>query len=486
MRQIWKSMLAITMAVVTMMPATAFAATHDTIEDYSSDTATLTVGKILTVNQAGKFPSKSDYTFDIEAVKAWDNANTLATGKGAAIAASDMPMPASSGKAHHSVTNSGTEAFITVGDFLGTANTSRTDTDTSKLRTTDVNIRFSKAGYYMYKITERYDRANKVPGVTYDDNDYYAIVYVCNKTDANGNTIDGVYVHDITSFRNDPESDVQPDLSDIANVTDNGGVEAVENSYDNFAKVGKSESTPGNDETTGLPTGPDKLETYKFWNGQTTHDVVITNNVTGNLGDRSKEFEYEIKLSGLEQNVSYSTDIDADEKTDKNHTSSGVEMIAGSKGSVNTDSMKFTSDSNGEAVFTVKLRDDEVFVMNALPVLAKYTVTEGASDHIASYAISSTREDTAVISKAADSNSMDNKSLATSTETVNSSAEGDNDGTVTVAFNNHRNIATITGVPYYGDAFFAFGMLFIIGALVLTVMKRAERYSIDDGEDNIN
>lgn len=482
MNKIWKSMLALTMVAVTMLPNTAFAATHDTIEDNSSDTATITVGKVLTVNQGGKFPSLSDYRFSIEAVKGWDNANVLATENGKAISAGDMPMPSNSNTSHHTVTVSGTDADILVGDFLGATNTNRADTDTSKLRTTDLNIRFSKAGYYMYRISEQYDAANKIPGVTYDDNDYYVLVYVCNKTDENGNTIDGVYVHDITSFRNDPESDKQPDLSDIANVTDNGGVAAVENTYENFDKVGKSENTPGTDPETGIPTGPNKLEAYKFWNSQATHDVVVTNNVTGNLGDRTKEFEFEVKLSGLEKGATYTTDVDAAEKTEKKHTSADVEMIEGAKGSVNAQARTFTADESGECVFTVKLKDDEVFVMNALPATSKYQITEGATDHIASYGISSTREDTAVISNTSAANNKDNTTLATAVETVDGAGADEDDGTVTVAFNNLRNIATITGVPYYGNSAFIMGMFLALCALMAVTYKRHGRYSMEDGE----
>lgn len=490
MKRICKSMLAVTMAMVTVLPTMTYAATHDVIEDVSSDTATVTLGKVLTVNQSGKFPNLQDFNFEIEAIKGWDNANASASGHGNDISASVMPMPTGSNTQHHKITVDGSKATVSVGDFTTSQSTTDVaDTNKEKLRTTDMNIKFSRAGYYLYRITEKYDASAKVPGVAYDDNNYYVVVYVCNKTDELGNTVEGVYVHDITSFRNDPDTDVQPDLSDIANVTDNGGVNAIENTYENFAKVGKSERTPGTDSETGLPTGPNKLEAYRFWNDQTTHDIVITNNVTGNLGDLTKEFEFEVKISGLEKNKTYSTDVDAEEKTDKNHTSQSVEMIAGSKGTVNSDNMTFTSDENGDAIFTVKLTDDEIFVMNAIPGAATYQVTEAASDHIASYEVLTTREDSAVIENVEAANTMDNTSLATAVEVVDgvSNVDGrinneDNDGTITVAFNNHRNLATITGVPYYGNGIFMFGLFAILSMLIAFALWKYDERSFEDYE----
>ena len=291
-------MLALAMAFPSM--ALAESGRADPIQNVSNDTATIYIGKVLTVAQDNKFPTVTDFNFRLEAVKAWDNANVSTAVSGKDISVADMPLPAPVSADHKKVTVTGTgTAEIQVGNFAGDPNTSVADTAREKYRSVPVNIKFTKAGYYMYKITELSSVPDSIPGMAYDNNSYYAVVYVCNKTDDQGNTIPGVYVHDITSYRNNPDTDVQPDLSDIQNVEDNSGNPAAANEYPNFEKVGKTHDEPGTDDKTGNPVGPNKLEAYRFFNDQTTHDVVVTNNVTGNLGDITKEFEYTVTLSGL-------------------------------------------------------------------------------------------------------------------------------------------------------------------------------------------
>lgn len=466
---------AVFMLIMIMIPSSVFAIQQiSTTEDNSSDTATFYLGKVLTVSQDNKFPAIRDFSFEIEAVKAWDNANVDTTKSGSDIPASEMPVPTATNTDHHKVVVNGTKSTVTVGDFSGSANTDKADTSKEKFRVTPVSIKFSKAGYYMYKVSETESTPANIPGVQYDDSSYYMVVYVCNKTDSDGNTLEGVYVHDITSFRNKPGTDVQPNLTDIQNITDNDNKAASDNTYENYEKTGKSDPEPGNDPETGLPTGPDKLEAYKFWNDQTTHDVVITNNVTGNLGDITKEFKMTVTLKGLEPGVTYTTDIPAEYKTEKKETSDTAELVSASKGVVNSLGKTFTADNAGEAEFLIKLADEEVFVMNALPAGATYKVEEHASDHIASYDVSST-SDSAVIAKGSDANTSDQKSLATSDETVDSVSNvtgrkqnENNDETVTVAFNNHRNLVTITGLPYYGDFTYVLAILIIAAALLMT------------------
>ena len=72
------------------------AATHDAVEDVSSDTASIVMSKILTVNQKGQFPGLADAHYQLEAVKAFDNANEDAGASGKTIPAANMPMPAAS------------------------------------------------------------------------------------------------------------------------------------------------------------------------------------------------------------------------------------------------------------------------------------------------------------------------------------------------------------------------------------------------------
>ena len=126
----------------TMGVCSAFAATHDGIEDISSATATVSLGKILTTNHDNKFPNITDFNFEIERIEAWKNANVSTAQNGTAMDKSDIPMPTASNSANHTVTVNGDKASVAVGNFKSTPSeqTGVADTATSKLRTTDVNI----------------------------------------------------------------------------------------------------------------------------------------------------------------------------------------------------------------------------------------------------------------------------------------------------------------------------------------------------------
>lgn len=472
------------------MAAPSFAATAgsvDPIQDRSSDTATIYVGKVLTVAQDNKFPTVNDFNFKLEAVKAWDNANVDTTKSGTDMPIASIPLPTAVSTEHQKVAVTGTgTATVQSGDFAGSANTAVADTATQKYRSTPVNITFTKAGYYMYKITETDSVPAAIPGVAYDNNSYYVVVYVCNKMDNLGNTIDGVYVHDITSYRNKPDTNHEPDLTDIQNVQDNGGTAASDNTYDNFAKVGKTPDENINDPETGNPVGPNKLEAFRFFNDQTTHDVVVTNNVTGNLGDVTKEFEYTVTLTGLEKNKLYTTNIDAQDKTEKKASSPSaeIEALTGGKGTVDSTARTFTSDAAGNATFRIKLADDEVMVFNALPATSKYTVVEHESDHIASFTSESTNPSTWVMSLKDKANTHSDTAISTNEETVDAvsnvpgrtqQASSSNDGTVTINFRNHRDLMTPTGLPFYGDYTYALAMVTAALIIFFAVRRRRER-----------
>ena len=485
MRKLAVSAAALTLTLSMSVPSfAAEAGKQDPIQSKSSDTATIYAGKVLTVSQDNKFPAVTDFNLKFEAVKAWDNANVSTAESGKVIPVSQMPLPTADSAEHHKVALTGNNtATVQIGDFSGNANTKVADTSTQKYRSTPVNITFTKAGYYMYKITETESEPGAIPGMAYDANSYYAVIYVCNNTDDKGNTITGVYVHDITSYRNDPTTQHEPNLSDIQNVTDNNNVAAKENNYDNLAKVGKTPDDPGKDPETGNDVGPNKLEAYRFFNDQTTHDVVVTNNVTGNLGDVTKEFEYTVTMTGLEKNKLYTTGIDAQDKTDKKTTSTTaeIETLTGGKGTVDSSAKTFTSDASGNATFRIKLADDEVMVFNALPATSKYKVEELASDHIASFNSESTSE-TWVMDLREKANTKSDTAISTNEETVDAVSNvpgranaANNDGTVTINFVNHRSLLTPTGIPYYGDHMNILAAL-ICGAIVFfIVMKKKAR-----------
>ena len=452
----------------------------DPIQAKSSETATIYLGKTITVTNPDKFPLIDDYNFKIQSIRAWNNEAQGADDNGTSVAPENMPQASEKTADHHSVeTLSTTTSGVVVGGFQGNANTDVEDTSLAKYRVTPVEITFSKAGYYLYKVTEDASELEAYPGMTYDNNSYYVVVYVCNKTDANGNTVEGVYVHDITSWRNNPETDHQPDLTDIETTTDNEGEPALINNLENYAKVGISTPTPGTDPKSGLDVGPNKLEAFRFYNDQVTHDVVLTNNVTGNLGDLTKEFEFTITLTGLEKNKLYTTNVAAQGKNASaavgSVTSTSAEMLStdGGKGTIDSTNKTFTSTANGEATFLVKLADDETFVMNALPATAKYKASLKASNHVASYDSESTEPDTWVMAEPTKANTHSDLALDTDVETVDAIATSEsNDGTVTIMFKNHRDIATTTGLPYYGSFVYVLIALVIAGTVIFVIRRR--------------
>lgn len=560
-------------------------------QDNSSDTGTVRLGKILTVNQAGKFPNIEDFVFKITPVAAWDNANQSTSKSGAAISKNLMPKPEASGKSHHniSVIQSGADdaapwsALVAIGNFKDgsednassiygdkdheyidsddASNIAKIDEGKRRTRVTDVSFSFSKAGYYLYKVEEAGSCPNggtdslsnlrkDVAGVDYDNNTYYIVFYVCNKEATEdsgvneygqgtreGDTVDGVYVHSITSWTNDEGTDYKPDnsmrtsdaLADTQNwLNDLMQSEDVDGRYntdygdgwhsaepntgrvDNNNSSGPSSVTHDNVGKVGIstPKNPDYLEAYRMWNGQVTHDVVLKKNVTGNLGDLSKEFEFEIKLTGLETSQTYTTDIPAGstEEADAGDatndvTSASVKMYDMSPAScLASDGKSFTTDMTGAVTFRVKLRDGDIFVLNSLPMSASYQVTEQASDHVAQYNIVSTNKSdgappllratrsggAAVFAETGHTpggtdadhlgkaNTDANQALSTEVEFVDRF-----DGTVTIIYRNNRDLATLTGVAGLDYMVYA-AALAVLSMTAFLIIRRRREYAEED------
>ncbi|MBQ6500594.1 MAG: hypothetical protein IJI87_04285 [Mogibacterium sp.] len=538
-------------------------------QDNSSATGTIRLGKILTVNQKGKFPNIEDFVYMITPVAAWDNANQSTSKSGEMIPASEIPMPETSAASHHNVnvirpqTKAAApwSALAAIGNFRNASedntsgiygdsnhtyvnsdsesNTEKIDEGMRRTRVTDVSFNFTKAGYYMYKVEEVGSSPNgsirdlgalrkDVAGVDYDDNTYYVVFYVCNKEDA-GDTIDGVYVHTITSWTNSTGTDYRPDnsmrtsdeladtqkwLNDLMQSQDvdskystdygDGGHDAelntgrVDNSssgestvtHDNLGKVGIS-----------TPENPNFLEAYRMWNGQITHDVVLKKNVTGNLGDLTKEFVFEVTLTGLEANQTYTTDVPAVSTEDV--TSANVKMYEMTPAaSLAADGKSFITDSTGAVSFKVNLKDDDILVLNSLPRSASYQVKEQASDHVAQYNIVSSNAgggnddipatrfgiasrgpvftekdhtpggtDAIHLGKA---NTDANAELSTETEFVDRYDE-----TVTITFKNNRDLATLTGITGLDYMVYAAAFAVLLAAVLMIVRRRRE-YAEED------
>lgn len=443
----------------------------------NGDTGIVTLGKILTCSRPGDFPAVTDFVYTIEAVEGWRNANISTALSGETVAPADMPKPAAA-PGNRPITAEGVMSTVLIGDFRDESATNTStgdgeDTATRRTRTTPVHITFTEAGYYVYKVKETGSVPANVPGVDYDDNEYFMVFYVCNKVDTDGNTTEGVYVHSITSYTNESGSETyKPDLSDIQNVTDNSGAAAAANTGQvnpdgtvshQLGKVGVSE-----------PKSPNRLEAYRMWNAFVSHDLVLKKNVTGNLGDRTKLFEFTISLTGLEKNRVYTTQTPAKDTGD----ASTVDIVSASVGTKNSGS-SFTSDGSGSATILVKLKDDDVFVINGLPLSSQYRVNEAASDHVAKYEITSSSSGTGqkapVIAVNSGTNGqISDRALSTGTETVDRYDE-----TVTVRYINNRDLATITGVPGMDwIAWAAAAILLMISAAGL--MRRRRIYAAAD------
>ena len=139
-------------------------------------------------------------------------------------------------------------------------------------------------------------------------------------------------------------------------------------------------------------------------------DLKVQKNVTGSLGDRTKEFEFTVELTGLDPEQSYTVE--------------------------GYDSKTFNADPSGNAVIPLKLMDDTGVTIKQLPKGAKYRITETASDHIARFEVFSEdmADKGAKIDKASGSNEKDTEEdLSTAFETVDVL-----DGTVVVAWENSK------------------------------------------------
>ena len=590
----------------------------------SSNTGTIRLGKILTVNQGGKFPNIEDFVYKITPVAAWDNANVSTSKSGRPVDPGDMPKPETSAAVHHDVRtvvpddpdNAKWAALVTIGNFRNASednssgiygdkdhkyvnsdsdsNLAKIDKGKRRTRVTDVSFCFDKAGYYMYKIEEAGSCQNggndslnnlrkDVAGVDYDNNSYYVVFYVCNREaveDVNasqygqgtrkGDTIgqqgylntvnndgsqtrkesaDGVYVHTITSWTNqnanekagrdatdykpdntmrtsDELADAQNWLNDLMQAQDadpeystrwgDGGHDAGLNTG-RTDKNGKGLTDPQPGKTNGInepstvthdnlgkvglstPWNPDFLEAYRMWNAQVTHDIVLRKDVTGNLGDFTKAFVFEVTLTGLEADQTYTTDIPAG-KTDENPvsrsykhdvTSASVKMYDMQPAAcLAADGKSFTTDNTGMVTFKVNLRDDDVLVLNSLPRSASYQIKEQASDHVGQYNIVSTNplaENGAIFTEKShtpggtDKNHLGKANTDAGTELSTETEYIDRfDGTVIITFRNNRDLATLTGLAGLDFMVYAAVLVFLAAGAVFIIRRRREYAEEDD------
>lgn len=172
-------------------------------------------------------------------------------------------------------------------------------------------------------------------------------------------------------------------------------------------------------------------------------DLKVKKNVTGNLGDLTKVFEYKAVFTGLVPDTAYTIEGD--------------------------DTKTFMSDPSGKATVPIKLKDDESVTIRQLPKSSQYQITEKASDHVAEFKVFS--EDMAekgarIIQASGSNNEEASKTLSTALETVDLF-----DGTVVVLWENNRDLATLTAARSY-LGIWACSTVLVLAALVILMVKR--------------
>lgn len=213
--------------------------------------------------------------------------------------------------------------------------------------------------------------------------------------------------------------------------------------------------------------------------------LILKKNVTGDLGDRSKEFEFAVNLGGLQPGKEYavvksSRDTAQDTYQETSYETGAETAAADANGeSASTqDRISFTADREGNAEIQIRLRDDESAAIRELPERTRYQITEAASDHFPSYQQESDAGGDSKMDfvKDEDTEGKSDAALATQEETIDPKA-----GTITVTFTNRRDLSTITGVP--SDLGLSMIMLLFMGlagvAWAVSSRRRAARGRMD-------
>ena len=164
------------------------------------------------------------------------------------------------------------------------------------------------------------------------------------------------------------------------------------------------------------------------------------------------------------------------------------------------DGKSFTADDTGTVTFKVNLKDEDILVLNSLPMSSSYQVTELASDHVAQYNIVSTNKYDPSVSPVrgitakgpalftetghtaggtsaefrGKANTDANTPLSTEVEFVDRY-----DGTVTIVYRNNRDLATLTGIAGLDYMVYA-AALAVLSALAFVIVRRRREYAEED------
>lgn len=363
--------------------------------DHSQDTAEITVCKTMTTSG-----TEDEYTFRLEPVEAWTNENEDPAEDGSKLKAEEMPMPEDTPAGN-------TCKEIVIGGLRGEAGNSKTQSFGL--------IRFSKPGWYMYKITEVVSGKERTD-IIYDNNSYYAVVYAEYAED----TGKAVKVSNVTAWHNENNStDHLPDLSDISSVTDNRGEAAVDN--EDINSYGKTDI--------GVNT-----VVLDFWNSQETSSFEISKKVTGSMGDITKEFDFTARFTGLAVRQKYSI------------VNNGAVQEDGFSGE------GFETDEEGCAELHFKLKNGTGFSFEGMPVGSEFEITEAKSDHDPGFTVVENDEEIA-------SETMYTRGKL-STGKIMTGANGN----YKVEFINKKNAAPATGVAENGNWWIGMGLAAIAAA----------------------
>ncbi|HEM5145037.1 TPA: QVPTGV class sortase B protein-sorting domain-containing protein [Streptococcus suis] len=252
---------------------------------------------------------------------------------------------------------------------------SNTDTMETKDKTTDFDfsgVNYPKPGVYRYLVTET---SGNTPGVTYSNKKYVVDVYVLSE----GDTIKPKYI------------------------------------------ISRQE-------------GSEAKEPIKFDNALKTTALTVTKKVTGNAGDKNKEFEFKLTLTANEL-----------------YKSGSIEAKINKKGDL-VDSKQFSIGEN-----TFKLKDGERLDIAKLPIGVTYKVEEiGSEDY----------QKTATIDK--DTNDGVDKQEAYAFAEQTSDATSD-----AIVVTNNKNINTPTGVAMAIAPYAVMTLVGIGGVLYFVKNKKA-------------
>ena len=315
----------------------------------------------------------------------------------------------------------------------------------NKVITESFTIDFSKVqwtapGVYRYML---YEVNSGIAGVTYSSFDP-------------GTKIGTYYVIDVYVVDNQGEDDPELQIGNF--IVDSTAAYTItvtdtdqDGKGDKATVEGKTNATPGDIPTTG--------NNANFANSITSPDLKVEKSVTGNQGDRNKEFKFTIVLDGLVSGGTY--------------TVTGSFTPATNSGLTKSDSLyKFTPSGTSHTI-TVTMSNGKSINFLDLPYGATYTITEDSTSAAGYITTASVSGDINITS-----NSTVNRQTEDNTAggTVTDDKTGDtNGGSLTanaeVTFTNNKDGLIPTGVLLTVAPFAALMVVGLLGAVIILKKK---------------